>query len=72
MEASKIKAWCDTNISPVAWQRIVVKVSPDFRGTGLNIKNLTNPDLSVVLSDQQFGIIKKAIEETYSTELVVS
>ena len=71
IEALKIKNWCDSKLSEVAWQRIVVKVSPEFRGSGLTIKTLSNPDNSVVLSDQQYGIIKKAIEETYSIELSV-
>lgn len=71
MQALKLKNWCDKHLSPVAWQRIVVKVSPEFRGSGLNIKNLTDPDDQIILSDQQFGIIKKAISETYSTEVVI-
>lgn len=71
IEALKINKWCDANLSEVAWQRIVVKVSPEFRGSGLNIKNLSNPDGTIQLTDQQYGIIKKAIEETYAMELTV-
>jgi hypothetical protein len=71
IEALKIKEWCDANLSPVAWQRIVVKVSPEFRGSGLNLKNLTDPDASTLLNDQQYGVIKKAIEETYSVEMLI-
>ncbi|MEQ8548950.1 MAG: hypothetical protein RIC03_13625 [Cyclobacteriaceae bacterium] len=71
IEALKIKAWCDSNLSPVAWQRIVVKVSAEFRGTGLNIKNLTSPDPSILLDDNQYKIFKNAIEETYDVALEI-
>jgi len=72
IEAKKIKEWCDEKLSPVAWQRIVVKVSPEFRGTGLNLKNLTDPDNSVLLDDAQYNVIKQAIEATYSTQLEIT
>ena len=71
IEAKKIKEWCDQNLSPVAWQRIVVKVSPDFRGSGLNLKNLTDPDDSVLLDDAQYSIIKQAIESTYNMQVEI-
>ena len=71
IEAKKIKEWCDENLSPVAWQRVVVKVSPEFRGTGLNLKNLSDPDDSVLLDDAQYSTLKQAIEETYSTQLEI-
>lgn len=71
IEAKKIKKWCDDNLSVVAWQRIIVKVSPEFRGSGLNIKNLMNPDDTILLDDNQYGIIKNAIEETYSVGIEI-
>ncbi|NQZ75975.1 MAG: hypothetical protein HRT61_07670 [Ekhidna sp.] len=71
IEANKVKKWCDEALSPVAWQRIVVKVSPELRGTGLNIKNLTDPSDSILLDDGQYDIIKKAIEEVYDVPVEV-
>lgn len=71
IEAKKIKEWCDQNLSPVAWQRIVVKVSPEFRGSGLNLKNLTDPDDSILLDDAQYSIIKQAIEATYNMQVEI-
>lgn len=71
IEANKIKKWCDENLSTVAWQRIVVKVSPEFRGTGLNIKNLTDPSDSILLDDEQYEIIKRTIESTYDISLEI-
>lgn len=71
IEANKIKKWCDGNLSPVAWQRIVVKVSPDLRGTGLNIKNLTDPSDSILLEDDHYEIIRDAIESIYNVSLEI-
>ncbi|MEL7148697.1 MAG: hypothetical protein AAFO69_20150 [Bacteroidota bacterium] len=71
LEAIKIKEWCDTNLTVVAWQRIIVKVSPQFRGTGLTLTKLLNPDSSILLDDQQYRIIKSAIEETYDVNVSI-
>ncbi|MEM8893402.1 MAG: hypothetical protein AAGC88_02420 [Bacteroidota bacterium] len=72
IEALKIKGWCDTNLSAVAWQRIIVKVSPEFRGSGLKLSSLLNPDATVLLDDAQYGIIKKAVEETYEVSMAIT
>ncbi len=71
IEAYKVKEWCDKNLSPVAWQRIVVKVSPEFRGSGLTIKDLTNPEKSIQLDDAQYEVIKNAIQVTYEVEMFI-
>lgn len=72
IRAKKIKEWCDQELSPVAWQRIVVQVSPEFRGSGMNLMTLTNPDDSVVLDDAQYGTIRKAIQATYSMQMEIN
>ena len=71
IEALKIKAWCDSNLSAVAWQRVIVKVSPEFRGSGLKLSNLLNPDQTVLFDDAQYGVIKKAVEETYDVSMSI-
>ena len=71
IEAIKLKEWCDQNLSVVAWQRIVVKISPELRGSGLNIKNLTNPTSDILLDDGQYGVIKGAIEATYGVSVEI-
>lgn len=71
IEAIKIKEWCDSNLSPVAWQRIIVKVSPQFRGSGLKLSDLLNPTEAVLLDDNGYKIIKTAVEETYETTMSI-
>ncbi|MEQ9298765.1 MAG: hypothetical protein RIF33_09390 [Cyclobacteriaceae bacterium] len=72
IEAVKIKLWCDANLSTVAWQRIIVKVSPQFRGSGLKLSSLLNPDHTVLLDDQQYAVIKQAVEETYDVSMAIT
>ncbi|MEM6641786.1 MAG: hypothetical protein AAF616_02305 [Bacteroidota bacterium] len=72
IEATKIKEWCDANLSPVAWQRIAVKVSPQFRGTGIKLGDLLNPTDAVLLDDQGYKIIKSAVEETYNVSIAIT
>ena len=69
VSALEVKKWCDKNLSPVAWQRVVVKVSPEFRGTGLTIANLTDPSESIMLQDDQYEIVKRTIESTYDVSV---
>ncbi|MEL6557632.1 MAG: hypothetical protein AAFQ94_05565 [Bacteroidota bacterium] len=71
IEAIKLKAWCDSNLSSVAWQRIIVKVSPQFRGSGLKLTSLLNPDDTILFDDEQYKVIKKAVEETYNISMTI-
>lgn len=71
IEAKKVKLWCDTNLSPVAWQRIIVKVSPEFRGSGLKLSELINPGDIVLFDDQQYAVIKSAVEQTYNINMSI-
>lgn len=71
IEAIKVKKWCDEKLSPVAWQRIAVKVSPQFRGSGVKLSSLLNPDSSILLDDQQYSVIKQAIEDTYQVSISI-
>ena len=63
--------WCDDNLSSVAWQRIAVKVSPQFRGTGIKLGDLLNPTEAVLLDDAGYKIIKDAVEETYNVSMSI-
>ena len=71
IEAIKIKEWCDANLSPVAWQRIAVKVSPEFRGSGIKLGDLLNPTEAVLLDDNGYKVIKTAVEETYDVSMTI-
>ncbi len=72
IEARKIKMWCDEHLSPVAWKRIMVKVSPHFRGSGLKLSDLLEPGENVLFDDKQYAIIKNTVEETYNMSMAIT
>ena len=72
IEAKKIKLWCDQNLSPVAWKRIMVKVSPHFRGSGIKLSALLEPDETILFNDQQYALIKKTVEDTYNVGMAIT
>ncbi|MCU0439026.1 MAG: hypothetical protein MUC49_14100 [Raineya sp.] len=69
VSATKIQNWCNENISPVAWQRVVVKSLPQLRESGFELSDLMNPVATLVLSEDAFDIIASCIEELYQTHL---
>jgi len=70
VSAKKIQEWSNQELSPVAWQRIVVKALPQLREEGLELSDLMNPT-SLVLSETAFAIVASVIEEMYQVELPV-
>ena len=70
--ALSIKKWCDENISPVAWQRVVMKNLDLFRTKGLGLADLEVPAGNIHLDGELMVGVKKTIEELYKMELPVA
>ncbi len=71
MQALIIKQWCDENITPVAWQRVTMKIFAHFREKGLSLTDLENPNASVVLAPDSVALVKQTISEMYQIEVAV-
>lgn len=69
MNALKIKEWCDTNITPMAWQRIVMKNLDLFKAKGWGITEANSPNEAMVLDTAMITAIKNSIKEMYQMEL---
>jgi hypothetical protein len=69
VSAEKIQNWCNENVSPVAWQRVVVKSLPQLRGFGFELSDLMSPVATLVLPEDAFIIIASCIEELYQIQL---
>jgi hypothetical protein len=67
--ASLLKSWCDENITPMAWQRIVMKALPKLREKGLSLGNVENPDANLVLDEELSEVIKVILQELYQTDI---
>jgi len=67
--ALSLKKWCEENISPVAWQRVVMKNLDLLRAQGLGLAELENPKESILLDSELTNAIKKTIQDLYKVEL---
>ena len=69
MNALKIKNWCDANITPMAWQRVVMKNLDSFKMKGWGISEMSNPDESINLDAAMTEAVKATIKELYQMEI---
>lgn len=69
MNAIKIKEWCDVNITPMAWQRIVMRNLDLFKAKGWSIIEANNPTPSMMLDASLIEAIKVSLKEMYQLEL---
>jgi hypothetical protein len=67
--AENLKKWCDDNITPLAWKRIVMKNLDTFRAKGLGLTELENPSSGVMLDDHLVETVKATVQELYQTEI---
>jgi hypothetical protein len=71
MKIVSIKKWCDENITPLAWQRIVMKNFDAFKNTGLGITELSNPTENMEIDATLVDLVKQTIKEVYQMEIPV-
>ncbi len=70
VSALKIKSWSEEVISPLAWQRIVLKALPTLKEMGFELNTLMNPSETLVFSEKAFAAIDAAVKELYQTEVL--
>ncbi|MCU0437105.1 MAG: hypothetical protein MUC49_04270 [Raineya sp.] len=71
MKIIAIKKWCDENITPLAWQRIVMKNLDAFKTTGLSVSELSNPTEAMEMNDILADLVKQTIKDVYQIEIPV-
>jgi hypothetical protein len=62
---------CDENITPLAWQRVVMKNLDALKSTGLSFNELNNPPENVEISDDLVELIKQTIKDTYQMQVIL-
>lgn len=60
-----LKNWCNKNITPLAWQRIIIKVLPQYRERGFSLEDLENPQDNHVFGDEEFRLFTTTLETLY-------
>lgn len=60
-----LKTWCNKTITPLAWQRIVIKSLNEFRGMGHELSTLEEPNNEVLFGDKEYAVFEKALNDLY-------
>ena len=63
--AYQMKNWCDKNLSPVAWARILLRNLPYFTKKGFALADLQNPSSGLILNPETFKLLKDSIKSVY-------
>jgi len=63
------KNWCEENITPMAWPRVVLRVVPELRQKGYSVKEMENPTDSVTVDEETFKIFNEALKTIYEMEI---
>ena len=70
VSAIALKNWCTESITPLAWQRIVIKCLNDLRdNTGYNLAQLEEPDQNMQFTDKEINIVNAALSDLYDLEI---
>jgi hypothetical protein len=69
IKASKLKKWCDTKITPLAWQRVTLRALPVLSEHGIELEDLENPGDDLILEGEVMEEVAKIIEQFYDISL---
>ena len=69
MKAARIKNWCLENITPQSWSRIVLRILPELRSRGYELKDVENPSEDLELPDDLVQIIENTIDDLYQLKI---
>jgi len=70
MKVILIKKWCDEQLSPLAWQRIVMKNFDVFKSIDWGITELSNPNEDMEISEDLLDIVMQTVRELYKVDLL--
>ncbi len=69
VKALKFKNWCEDNISPQAWSRIVLKSLPEVRDRGITLNQLDQPNDTFELDEEIVQILQRCLDEIYQMKV---
>ena len=61
-----LKTWCNKTITPLAWQRVVIKGLPEFRTKGHELSSLEEPGANDFFGDAEYAVFTRILGELYS------
>jgi hypothetical protein len=67
-EVMPLKAWCDINLDPLAWSRIIIRMLPVFRDFNKNLSDMQRPGPGTFVEEYLYTRMVATIREIYSVE----
>ncbi|PIB34954.1 hypothetical protein BFP72_05885 [Reichenbachiella sp. 5M10] len=61
-----LKNWCNNNITPLAWQRIIIKILPELRNKGFELDELEEPASDRLFQEEEFKLFAEALNTIYN------
>ncbi len=66
-KVSELKSWCESELTPLAWQRALVKTMPAMRKFGYELDELQYPNKEIRISQGYFQLICVTLGKLYSS-----
>lgn len=60
-----LKNWCNKSITPLAWQRVIIKILPEMRERGFELQSLEEPTPDLVFGDEEFKLFASSLDTVY-------
>ena len=71
IRAIDLKSWCNKELSPLAWQRITLKVAPVLFDHEIDYDQINNPSPGDLIEGAVLASIFGSIEELYNVTVPV-
>ncbi|SMD37732.1 hypothetical protein SAMN04488029_3433 [Reichenbachiella faecimaris] len=60
-----LKNWCNKSITPLAWQRIIIKILPEMRDRGFELNALEDPAPDLTFGEEEFQLFTNSLDTVY-------
>ncbi len=69
INALLLKNWCNQHITPLAWQRITMRILPTLREAGLDLSDLQEPSENLFFDEEIMAAFEVAMNELYEQKI---
>jgi hypothetical protein len=66
-----LKQWCELELTPLAWSRIIVRLLPVLRDFDCDFSEMQKPGANTAVDPELYKIFLATIEEIYGKSMVV-
>lgn len=67
-KVAALKQWCENELTPLAWQRALVRTLPALREHGYDLDELQYPEAEMRINQTYFQLILNTLSKLYSSQ----